>query len=88
MLKVKEIYSLIVEDKIKPTPQTFAAIIECLGRSPSVKAFKRNVAKTIDTLQKEVIVMTICHFDYYRMYPICPQCHYYRKSLVSGLHFG
>lgn len=53
--KVKEILKLIKEDNVRMTPQTYAGILECLGRLETTDEIKQVLQKYIEMAEKSGI---------------------------------
>lgn len=74
--KIKEILAILKEDKIACTPQTYAAIFECLGRVPSSNGNSKQIRKYANEANANVNQCFIFfiqynltfYFNYFRKY--------------------
>lgn len=61
--KIKEICRILAEDDIKHNPQTFAAILECLGRVKSDEENIKNIEFQRKAAERMVIFFLLYNFQ-------------------------
>lgn len=68
IVKIKEIVKTIQDDGLKPSVQTYAAVLECLGRLAPTSINKAQIASYIDQMQmdvrKQILFLALCKKQY------------------------
>lgn len=54
--KVRELFRMIVDDQLVPTPQSYFYLLECLGRNSPTKNNLHSIRQSIKYLESSVSV--------------------------------